>query len=104
VSLFQRPASVSSRKYTQELIATTQRLMRAKQYPEALPPLLRLHQAYPRNHVYLSQLATAYEQLQRPREEAETWEQFVQISPTPVEACPRIGFAYREQGRVAESI
>src|SRR5580698_4161655 len=68
--------------------------LNAHQYSEALNALLRLHNADPENHTYLSNLATTYGRLGRADEEVRYWEMFFERAPLPIEACPQIGLAY----------
>src|SRR5688572_30827559 len=104
VSLFIRPPSLASRKHTHELVTRAHRALGERRHADALQPLLRLTGAYPRNHVYLHELAQVYEVLRLPGKEVEALEQFVKLSPAPWEACPRLGKAYRELGRHEDSL
>lgn len=72
--------------------------IRQDRYADALQPTDTLHQAFPDNHIYLGRLADIYNHLGRYKDEAETWEKYMNVAPTPVAACPRIGQAYWKQG------
>ena len=89
---------------SRELLDLSRTQIRESKYEEALSSTLRLHDAYPNNHVYIQQLATIYNSLSRYKEEAEMWEGYLKIAPTPDEACPHIGEAYRKLGLMDKSI
>ena len=76
----------------------SQALQRAGKWDQALEPTLRLARNFPENSIYIGDLARIYHHLQKYREEAARWEQFLDRAPTPVEACPQIGQAYAKQG------
>lgn len=83
---------------SRQILEESRLLRRQGQNQKALEDLLKLHSAYPENHIYLQDLATLYEQMGKPREEAEYWEEFVRHAPLPIEGCPQIGQAYEKQG------
>jgi tetratricopeptide (TPR) repeat protein len=66
---------------------------------DALGPTRTLVERFPRQHVYLMRLAEIHHALGQFAEEAETWEQFMEHAPLPADACPQIGFAYRNIGQ-----
>ena len=70
----------------------------ARRFEDALPPTLKLVDALPRQPVFLDRLARIYRALDRPGDEARTWEEFVDASAIPVEACPMLAEAYRRMG------
>ena len=70
----------------------------AGRFVDALEPTLRLMERFPSQHVYVGRLARIYEKLDRPADEAAAWERFVELSPTPVDACPGLGNAYANAG------
>ena len=76
----------------------------AGKWDKALGPLLELSQSAPENSIYLRDLADIYGHLARHREAAATWEQYLDRSPTPVEACPGIGQAYLKQALPKEAV
>ena len=76
----------------------------AGKWSEALAPMKALGDAYPANHIYAAHLAEIYQHLNQPANEAAAWETFVKTSPNAYEACPRIGEAYRADGRLANAI
>ena len=39
-----------------------------------------------------------------PADEAAAWERFIDVSPTPIEACPHLGNAYARAGEAARSL
>lgn len=79
-------------------------LRRYGKWARALPPTLKLHEAYPESHIYIAELAEIYHHLYRYREEAAMWEAFWMRAPLPIEACPQIGDAYQAQGLAKQAI
>jgi len=77
---------------------------RAGEYQQALPGVLKLHESYPGNHIYIEMAADIYDHLGRYEEEADFWEQYFDRAPNPVTACPQIGQAYWKQGRQREAV
>jgi tetratricopeptide (TPR) repeat protein len=75
-------------------------LYRAGRYDAALAPLTELARRTPNNHIVIEHLATTYTHLERSREAAEAWEQYLQVSPTPKDACPALPRAYEAQGLI----
>jgi tetratricopeptide (TPR) repeat protein len=73
-------------------------------YQEALAAALRLHDAYPGNHLYIEMAAKSYGRLADYKHEAEFWEKYFDSAPDPVTACPQIGQAYGKQGRTKDAI
>jgi tetratricopeptide (TPR) repeat protein len=78
------------------LVAASTEHYQAERYRDALAPTEALVARYPAQHVYLRRLATIYQHLGRPREEAATWQRFIDVSPTPWEACPAVANAYAD--------
>jgi tetratricopeptide (TPR) repeat protein len=89
---------------TQEMLSLSRQLVKSQRLQDALIPLNRLHEAYPENQIYLQQLAETYDSLGRYPESAKMWEGYLQYSPTPLEGCPQIGFAYDKAGKDKESL
>lgn len=79
-------------------------LMGAGKHAEALPLVQQLHAAYPSNHIFLAQLAEIQERLGDWPACANAWEAYLKVSPTPWEAFPGLGEAYRKQGRLKDAI
>jgi tetratricopeptide (TPR) repeat protein len=79
-------------------------LSREGKYQDALPGVLKLHEAYPGNHIYIEMAAEIYDHLGDYAKEADFWEQYFDRAPNPVTACPQIGQAYEKQGKEKESI
>lgn len=79
-------------------------LFRAGKYQDALPGVLRLHENYPGNHIYIEMAADIYDHLGRYNQEADFWEQYFDRAPNPVTACPQIGQAYWKQGKQKEAL
>ena len=97
----QEVLSMEEAAYLQE---RTAKLMRANRQAEALPLLQKTLAAFPNNPVYLSKAAEIQHQLGHYQEEAELWERYLKVAPTPGSAFPDLGNAYRKLGqpRVAE--
>jgi tetratricopeptide (TPR) repeat protein len=79
-------------------------LYKQARYQDALPGVLKLHHAYPGNHIYIEMAAEIYDHLGRYGQETEFWEQYFDRAPNPVSACPQIGQAYWKQGKEKEAI
>ncbi len=79
-------------------------LFNQSKYHEALAAALKLHQAYPGNHLYIEMAAESYGRLGDSQHEAEFWEKYFDTAPNPVAACPQIGQAYWKLGRTDEAI
>jgi tetratricopeptide (TPR) repeat protein len=76
----------------------------AGRFQEALDPTLRLHEAFPTNHVFVGRLANIHHALGRPVEEAGDWEEFLTMAPVPAEACPHLGKAYWKAGETRRAV
>ena len=70
----------------------------ARRFEDALAPTLQLVEALPGQPMYLERLARTYHGLGRSEDEARTWEEFVDASAVPIEACPMLPEAYRRLG------
>jgi tetratricopeptide (TPR) repeat protein len=68
-------------------------------WQDALEPTKAIAARFPGQHVYLARLAEIYNKLERPADEAATWELFMDRAPLPAEACPAVGNAYRRIGK-----
>jgi tetratricopeptide (TPR) repeat protein len=79
-------------------LAASRDAFAARRYQDALDPTLALTKAFPNQQVYAERLAAIYHGLGRRGDEAAAWEQFVNVSPTPVEACPQMPEAYAAAG------
>lgn len=77
----------------------SRRLMREGALSEALTITRRLHRAFPDSHTHLFQIATLESQVGTPLATAEAWQEYLDLSPTPLEACPAIGHAWQAAGR-----
>ncbi|MEK6631289.1 MAG: hypothetical protein AABY89_11195, partial [Acidobacteriota bacterium] len=71
---------------------------KAGRYEAALAPLLDLNRTTPNSAIVIGRLAKTYGHLGRPRDEAQLWEQYLTLSPTPIDACPALPKAYEVQG------
>ena len=58
----------------------------AGRYGDALEPTSRLVARFPTQQVYVLRLARIFGHLNRAADEAATWERFVDVSPTPIDA------------------
>jgi tetratricopeptide (TPR) repeat protein len=88
---------------TRDLVDQSKNLLQEKKYDKALPKMLRLHQAFPENHIFIEDLANIYQALGRYGDEAQMWEEYMQYAPAPAEGCPQIGFAYQKQSRQSDA-
>jgi len=79
-------------------------LMRNRRFEEARPLAESMVKEFPNNPIYLRRLAEIQGELGHPKEEADAWERFMKVSPTPAEAFPALGNAYRRQGQVRLAI
>jgi tetratricopeptide (TPR) repeat protein len=70
----------------------------------ALAPTEALVARFPGQHVYLERLAFIYQHLGRHREEAATWQRFMERSPTPWDACPALARAHSAAGDEAAAL
>jgi predicted Zn-dependent protease len=73
-------------------------------YEEALPGVLRLHESFPGNHIYLEMAAEIYGRLGRYPQESEFWEMYLDRAPDPSDACPALGQSYAKQNKDKEAI
>lgn len=85
-------------------LAASDETFGAGRYADALEPTSRLVERFPNQHVYRQRLAQIFEHLNRPADEAAAWEHVVEVSPTPIDACPAIGNAYRRAGDEAKAL
>jgi tetratricopeptide (TPR) repeat protein len=103
-----RPALPSSEAIavarSRELAARIRILMGSERYDQALAPTVEIVRINPANQVYMRQLADIYDHIGRPAAAAAAWEQFVNHSPTPEEACPAIGRAYEKIGDMGKAL
>ena len=83
--------------------AVEQRLADGR-FTEALPLVLDLDRAYPREAQIAWWLARGYHGLKDPANEAAAWERYVEVSPAPGDACPAWPEAYARAGKAAESL
>ena len=88
---------------SQELLATSKKLVQAGQLREALAPSLQLYKAFPENYIYIQELARIYDSLGQYADSAPMWDRFLQYSPTPIDGCPMAGFAYENMGEPDEA-
>ena len=79
-------------------------MRRYGKWQRALKPSLKLHAAYPDNHIFIGQLAEIYDHLGRFQEEAAMWEQFLLHAPRPIEGCPQVGQTYEKLGLGKQAI
>lgn len=73
-------------------------------FEEALEPTLALVDAMPGQPVFLERLALVYQALERPADEARAWDEFVDASATPVDACPMLAEARMRMGDAAGAL
>ena len=63
-------------------------------FSAALPVALELRETYPDEPLVELWLAAVYRGLDRPRDEAASWERFIVLGSAPAEACPGLADAY----------
>ena len=81
------------------LLVESREAFSSNRWQDALEPTKAIVARFPGQHVYLARLAQIYNKLERPSDEAATWELFLDRAPLPAEACPDIGHAYRRIGK-----
>lgn len=89
---------------SQKLLDDSRTLLRGGRLAEALALTVRLQEVYPESHIYLYQRATLETRLGHPAAAAAAWEKYLEVSPTPLEACPAIGQAYAAADRLPDAI
>jgi tetratricopeptide (TPR) repeat protein len=99
-----RPPRQLTAEESSTLWSDSQSLFKQSKYHDALVAALKLHEAYPGNHLYIEMAATSYGRLGEYQHEAEFWEKYFDSAPNPVAACPQIGQAYWKQGKRDEAI
>ena len=98
------PAANRSDADVEKWLALSTEAFAAGRYADALEPTSRLVTRFPTQQVYVLQLARIFGQLHRAADEAAAWERFIDVSPTPVDACPAIGNAYARAGEPLKSL
>lgn len=73
-------------------------------FEDALEPTLALVEALPGQPMYLERLARTYHGLGRSDDEARTWEEFVEASAVPIEACPMLPESYQALGAESRAL
>lgn len=81
------------------LLVESREAFASGRWQDALEPTKAIVARFPGQHVYLARLAEIYNKLERPADEAATWELFLDRAPLPAEACPAVGNAYRRIGK-----
>jgi tetratricopeptide (TPR) repeat protein len=100
--LFAKPATVPTAVVDAQLqqdIQSSLALFSANRFAEALPPTQRIVERWPSQAMYHERLATIFQKLDRPADEAAEWEAVMATSPTPIDACPMVADAYRRMKR-----
>lgn len=80
------------------LLAASRAAFDTGHWQEALGPTSTLVERFPNQQVFAERLARVYLGLNDPAKEADAWERFVRVSPTPEDACPTIAEAYWRAG------
>jgi tetratricopeptide (TPR) repeat protein len=99
-----RPSHVATVDTYRQLVERSTALVREGRDREAFEVLRQLSDSSPNDHVYARQLAGVAQRLGRLQDEAIYLERFASMSPTPIEACPRLGEVYWKQGLAAQSL
>lgn len=82
----------------QQDIESSQTAFAAGDFATALAPTERVSEAVPTEVVYLTRLASIYRELARPADEATAWDRVIELSPTPIDACPMVAEAHESAG------
>ncbi len=82
----------------------TKALYRNGKYEDALPGVLKLHESFPANHIYMEMAAEIYDHLGRYPQESEFWEMYMDHAPDVSAACPKLGQSYSKQNKDKESL
>jgi len=85
-------------------IEASRSLVAAGQFAEALSPTERLAEQWPSQAIYQERLALIFQKLDRADDEVRAWEAFMEVSPTPIDACPMVADAYRRTNRADLSL
>ena len=72
----ERPPRQLTAEKSSALWSDSQSLFKQSKYHEALAAALKLHEAYPGNHLYIEMAATSYGRLGDYQHEAEFWEKY----------------------------
>ena len=96
--LLVHPAADAAQRDLHPLLVASREAFAAGRFADALGPTRELVEALPGQPLYLERLARSYQGLGRRAEEARVWEQFVEASAVPVEACPMWPDALRAAG------
>ena len=86
------------------LLAASRDAFVSERWQDALEPTKAVVERFPGQHVYLARLAEIYNRLGRSKDEAATWELFMDRAPLPADACPKVGYAYRRMGQPAKAL
>lgn len=86
------------------LLVASREAFSSERWNDALEPTKAIVERFPGQHVYIARLAEVYNKLERPQDEADTWELFMDRAPLPAEACPAIGNAYRRIGKYDKAL
>src|SRR5258708_32488396 len=79
-------------------------LYQNSKYEDALPGVLRLHDSFPGNHIYMEMAAQIYGHLGRYPDASKFWEMYLDRAPDPAPACLRLGKSYHQQKKDAEEM
>ncbi len=86
------------------LLVASREAFVGERWQQALEPTKAVVARFPGQHVYLVRLTEIYNKLERPQDEAATWELFMDRAPLPAEACPNVGNAYRRIGQYDKAL
>ena len=86
------------------LLVASREAFVSERWQDALEPTKAVVERFPSQHVYLVRLAEIYNKLERPGDEAATWELFMDRAPLPTDACPKVGNAYRRIGQYDKAL
>jgi tetratricopeptide (TPR) repeat protein len=106
-ALIARPATTPAfmvEAQLQEDIQASLALFSANRFADALAPTQRIVERWPSQAMYHERLALIFQKLDRPADEVVEWEAMMGTSPTPIDACPMVAYAYRRINRADQEL
>lgn len=98
------PSDVLTSEEAGRLQERTVVLIQARRFQDALPLATKILATFPDNPNYLSQMAVIQDQLGDFKGEAETWERYLKVAPSPGDGIAPLGNAYRRSGRILDCV
>ncbi len=98
------PAVSQSVDETANMLEESRRALDSGDFERGAELLTSLLEDDPENYIHLKHLAIPLHELHRYREEAEIWERYMLVAPTPANGCPAIARAWSRAGEEAKAI